>query len=100
MLFAYGGWQTANFIGGEIRDPRRNLPRALLIGVCGVIALYVLIVVLANRHPVDVNFVGKLLPDGGVRVHEAAGSEHAPHPFDHLCRAAFGADRAALASRD
>jgi APA family basic amino acid/polyamine antiporter len=41
VLFAYGGWQTANFVGGEIRDPRRNLPRALLIGVCGVIALYV-----------------------------------------------------------
>jgi APA family basic amino acid/polyamine antiporter len=41
VLFAYGGWQTANFIGGEIQDPRRNLPRALLIGVGGVIALYV-----------------------------------------------------------
>jgi basic amino acid/polyamine antiporter, APA family len=41
VLFAYGGWQTANFIGGEIKEPRRNLPRGLLIGVCGVIALYV-----------------------------------------------------------
>ena len=41
VLFAYGGWQTANFIGAEIKDSRRNLPRALLIGVGGVIALYV-----------------------------------------------------------
>jgi basic amino acid/polyamine antiporter, APA family len=41
ILFAYGGWQTANFIAGEIKDPRRNLPRALLMGVAGVIALYV-----------------------------------------------------------
>jgi len=41
VLFAYGGWQTANFIAGEIKDPRKNLPRALLIGVAGVIALYV-----------------------------------------------------------
>jgi len=40
VLFAYGGWQTANFIGGEITDPRRNLPRALLMGVLGVIVLY------------------------------------------------------------
>ncbi len=40
VLFAYGGWQTANFVAGEIRDPQRNLPRGLLIGVCGVIALY------------------------------------------------------------
>jgi APA family basic amino acid/polyamine antiporter len=41
VLFAYGGWQTANFIAGEIREPRKNLPRGLLIGVAGVIALYV-----------------------------------------------------------
>ncbi len=40
VLFAYGGWQTANFIAAEIREPQRNLPRGLLIGVCGVIALY------------------------------------------------------------
>ncbi len=41
VLFSYGGWQTANFIAGEIKDPRVNLPRALLIGVAGVIVLYV-----------------------------------------------------------
>lgn len=41
VLFAYGGWQTANFIAAEIRDPQRNLPRALVIGVAGVITLYV-----------------------------------------------------------
>ena len=41
VLFAFGGWQTANFIAGEIKEPRRNLPRALLLGVLGVVALYV-----------------------------------------------------------
>lgn len=41
ILFAYGGWQTSNFIAAEIRDPRKNLPRALLLGVLGVIVLYV-----------------------------------------------------------
>lgn len=41
VLFAYGGWQTACFIAGEIREPRKNLPRGLFIGVAGVIALYV-----------------------------------------------------------
>ncbi len=41
VLFAYGGWQTSNFVAGEIRDPRRNLTRALMIGVAGVIVLYV-----------------------------------------------------------
>ena len=40
VLFAYGGWQTASFVAGEIREPRKNLPRALLIGVTGVVVLY------------------------------------------------------------
>lgn len=41
VLFAYGGWQTANFIAAEVKDPRKNLPRALLIGVAAVVTLYV-----------------------------------------------------------
>jgi APA family basic amino acid/polyamine antiporter len=41
VLFAFGGWQTTNFIAEEIKDPRRNLSRALLLGVAGVIVLYV-----------------------------------------------------------
>lgn len=40
VLFAYGGWQTASFVAGEMREPRKNLPRGLLIGVMGVIVLY------------------------------------------------------------
>ena len=38
VLFAYGGWQTASFVSGELRDPQRDLPRGLLLGVGGVIA--------------------------------------------------------------
>src|SRR5437016_10595845 len=38
--FAYGGWQTACFVAGEVREPRRNLPRGLLFGVAGVIVVY------------------------------------------------------------
>jgi basic amino acid/polyamine antiporter, APA family len=40
VLFAYGGWQTASFVAGEMREPRKNLPRGLLLGVVGVIVLY------------------------------------------------------------
>jgi APA family basic amino acid/polyamine antiporter len=43
VMFAYGGWQTASFVAGEMRAPRRDLPRGLLLGVCGVITLYVLV---------------------------------------------------------
>jgi APA family basic amino acid/polyamine antiporter len=40
VLFAYGGWQTSSFLGGEVRDPRKTLPRGLVCGVLGVIAVY------------------------------------------------------------
>jgi basic amino acid/polyamine antiporter, APA family len=40
VLFAYGGWQTASFVSGEMRNPERDLPRGLLFGVLGVVTLY------------------------------------------------------------
>jgi APA family basic amino acid/polyamine antiporter len=40
VLFAYGGWQTASFVSAELRRPERDLPRGLLLGVTGVVALY------------------------------------------------------------
>src|SRR5208283_4376363 len=40
VLFAYGGWQTANFLAAEVKEPRKNLPRGLLLGVLGVVILY------------------------------------------------------------
>ena len=40
VLFAYGGWQTASFVSGEMRNPGRDLPRGLLLGVVGVVVLY------------------------------------------------------------
>jgi APA family basic amino acid/polyamine antiporter len=40
VLFAYGGWQTSGFLAGEVRKPRRTLPRGLIFGVLGVIAVY------------------------------------------------------------
>lgn len=41
VMFAFGGWQTASFVSGEMKNPRRDLARGLVIGVLGVIALYV-----------------------------------------------------------
>jgi APA family basic amino acid/polyamine antiporter len=40
VLFAYGGWQQTNFVAEEIVDAGRNLPRALVIGVAIVAAVY------------------------------------------------------------
>ena len=42
VLFSYGGWQQTNFIAAEIRDPERNLPWAIVIGVAIVVVIYVL----------------------------------------------------------
>jgi APA family basic amino acid/polyamine antiporter len=41
VMFSFGGWQTASFVAGEMRNPRRDLARGLLIGVLAVAALYV-----------------------------------------------------------
>lgn len=40
-LFAYDGWQFVSFVAGEIRDPRRNVPRSIMLGVLVVIVVYV-----------------------------------------------------------
>jgi APA family basic amino acid/polyamine antiporter len=43
ILFAYGGWQTVNYVAEEMRDPARDLPRSLLAGTIAVVAIYVLV---------------------------------------------------------
>ncbi len=40
VMFAYGGWQTSSFVAAEMRDPRRDLARGLLLGVAGVVLAY------------------------------------------------------------
>ena len=78
VLFSYGGWQTANFVAEEIREPRKNLPRALLIGVVGVILLYL-----------SVNFVC-------VYVLGPAGLAGTTTPASAVMRAALGSKGAEL----
>ncbi len=77
IAFAYGGWQTATFVAGEMRDPARELSRGLIAGVLGVVALYL-----------SVNFV--LL-----RVLGPAGLAATHTPATAVMRAALG-DRGAL----
>ena len=42
VLFSYGGWQQTNYVAEELIDAERNLPRALLLGVAGVVVAYLL----------------------------------------------------------
>jgi basic amino acid/polyamine antiporter, APA family len=72
VLFAYGGWQTASFVSGELKDPRRDLPRGLLVGISGVVVLYL-----------AVNAVC-------LRALGAAGLAVTPAPASAVMRAALG----------
>ncbi|HEX9286682.1 MAG TPA: amino acid permease [Thermoanaerobaculia bacterium] len=40
ILFAYGGWQSVNLVAEETREPRRTIPRALIVGMGIVITVY------------------------------------------------------------
>jgi APA family basic amino acid/polyamine antiporter len=42
VLWAFDGWADLSFVSGEVKDPRRVLPRAIIIGVIAVIAIYLL----------------------------------------------------------
>jgi APA family basic amino acid/polyamine antiporter len=43
ILFSYGGWQNANYVAEEMRDPVRTLPRSLWLGTSLVVLVYVTI---------------------------------------------------------
>jgi basic amino acid/polyamine antiporter, APA family len=43
VMFTYSGWNAAAYVAEEVRDPCRNLPRALALGTFTVIALYLLL---------------------------------------------------------
>ena len=72
IAFAYGGWQTSTFVAGEMRDARRDLSRGLLMGVAGVVILYL-----------AVNFVC-------LRVLGPAGLDATTTPASDVMRAALG----------
>jgi APA family basic amino acid/polyamine antiporter len=73
IAFAYGGWQTATFVAGEMGDARRDLSRGLLLGMAGVVALYL-----------AVNFLC-------LRVLGPAGLDATTAPASEVMRAALGA---------
>jgi APA family basic amino acid/polyamine antiporter len=43
VLYAYGGWNDAVFVAADVREPRRNMPRALVLGTVLITVLYVLV---------------------------------------------------------
>ena len=43
VMFTYSGWNAAAYMAEEVRDPGRNLPRALALGTAAVVVIYLLI---------------------------------------------------------
>jgi amino acid transporter len=43
VLFVYGGWNEMAYVAAEVRNPRRNILRALLVGTVAVMVLYLLV---------------------------------------------------------
>lgn len=41
VLYTFGGWNDAAFVAAEVRDRKRNLPRALLLGTAAITLIYV-----------------------------------------------------------
>jgi APA family basic amino acid/polyamine antiporter len=49
ILFTYGGWQSANYVGEEIANPKKNLPLALVAGTIAVVVIYLAVNVVYLR---------------------------------------------------
>ncbi len=43
VLYAYGGWNDTAFVAAEVKDRRRNIPRALIAGISGITVIYLLV---------------------------------------------------------
>lgn len=81
-FFAYGGWQHALWISGEVRQPRRNLPRAIVGGVAIVVVVYLLanwaylhllgVQGVADSKALAADAVRTVLPGSGARLIAAA----------------------------
>jgi amino acid transporter len=78
VLFAYGGWSEMAYVAAEVRDPQRNILRALLLGTGTVTALYLLVngaflhalghAGMAGSKAVAVDTAAALLPDAAGRL--------------------------------
>jgi len=73
IMFAYSGWNAATYIGSEIKQPARNIPRSLVLGTGIVIILYILlnIIYVYAVPPADMKGVISI---GGLTVRNLFGS--------------------------
>ncbi len=78
VLLAYGGWNDLAFVAADVREPRRNLPRALMLGTAAVTVIYLLVNVaylaslgfdgLRTSHTPAADTLGLAFGEWGTRV--------------------------------
>ncbi|MHB8637169.1 MAG: APC family permease [Fimbriimonadaceae bacterium] len=76
VLWAYDGWADGSYVSGEIVDPRKNVPKAILFGTLIVIAVYILanlaylsvfsIASIAKSQTIAADTMAKLVGTGGI----------------------------------
>lgn len=76
ILWAYDGWADLSFASGEVKDPHKNLPRAIIFGTAAIIAIYLLtniaylyvnpIAAVANSQLVAADTAARLFGRSGV----------------------------------
>jgi amino acid transporter len=74
LIFAFGGFEAVVVAAGEMQEPRRNLPFALLVSIGGATLLYVLIQVVCIGTLPGLGASEKPLADASVRFMGAAGA--------------------------
>lgn len=78
LLWVYDGWADVTFVGGEVKQPERFLPRTLIVGTLAVIAIY-LLANFAYLHLLNINEIAhsklvaadvayRIIGDAGVRL--------------------------------
>jgi len=81
-FWAYEGWNSVGFVAGEIRNPNRNVPLALMIGLFVVIGIYLM---------VNTAYLSLLTPDQLTGIYQSANKIAAVEAVR-----VFGGDRGAL----
>jgi APA family basic amino acid/polyamine antiporter len=73
IMFAYSGWNASAYIGSEVRDPGRNLPRSLFIGT-GIVLLLYLGLNVFFVYAVPPEEMGGVIAIGGLAAERIFGS--------------------------
>lgn len=74
LVFAFTGFETATVPAGEVRDPRRNLPFAILAAMAVIVPLYVLVQVVCAGTLPELAGSSRPLADAAARFAGASGA--------------------------